>query len=259
MKKFYLLFTIIFISISCNKTDSTKETDFQQRIDSASFSSIEKIKMDSLKDAQKKQLELKGEPINDIGNSLIFVTEVANEYSENPGQVIAIPIFYYSKGNYQEIPTVMEFDPSPEDAQKSERARRLLLPIIKSGNNLYALNNGVKENSYQILNVTKYGFSDWQTFSAVLENLPPNSLLSDNEKLGTNQLGNIVKRPVLKKRLSPEKDILEDKLLSKVDVDGDGFPELIYQNQEYEGVYYTVYSNKNGNWKKVYEGGYQGL
>lgn len=259
MKKFYLLLTIAFISNSCNKNDSTKEMDFQQRIDSASFSSIEKIKEDSLKDAKKKQLQLEGEPINDIGNSLIFVTEVANEYSENPGQVTAIPILYYSNGKYEEIPRVMEYNPSPEDVQKSEKARRLLLPIIKSGNNLHALNNGVKENSYQILNVTKYGFSDWQTFSAILENLPPNSLLTNNEKLGTNQLGTILKKPVLKKRIGPENIIFEDKLLSKVDIDGDGFPELIYQNQEYEGVYYTVYSNKDGNWEKVYEGGYQGL
>lgn len=259
MKIFYFSLTIIFISISCNKTDSTKDTDFQQRIDSASFSSIQKKSADSLEDITRKQLELNGEPVTDIGNSLIFVTEVANEYSDNPGQVTAVPILYYNKGIYQEIPRVMEYDPSDEDAEQNDKARRLLLPIIKPGNNLHALNNGAKENSHQILHVTKYGISDWQTFSAVLEDLPPNALLTDNEKLGTNQLGDIVKRPILKKRLSPENYIFEDKLLSKVDIDGDGFPELIYQNQEYEGVYYTVYSNKNGIWKKVYEGGYQGL
>lgn len=257
MKKFSLLLSFAVFILSCNNTKSSDS--LEDRLRSSNSAVAQKATQDSTRVAQQRELEMNGSPIPNIGNSLIFVTEVANEYSDNPGQVTAIPIVYYNNGNYQDIPRVMEYDPTPKDIQESEKARRLLLPIIKAGNNLYSLNNGAKENTYQILNMTKYGFSDWLTFSAVLEGLPPNALLTDNEKIGTNQLGKITKRPILKKRLSPENEVLEDKLLSKVDIDGDGFPELIYQNQEYEGVYYTVYTRKDGKWKKVYEGGYQGV
>ena len=257
MRKTFAFLILSLALISCDYKKSSDSLD--DKLKSTETVTQKKIAVDSLKLQQERELEMNGAPIPDIGNSLIFITEVANEYSENPGQVTAIPIVYFHNGKYEDIPRVMEYDPSPEDIKENERARRLLLPIIKSGNMLYALNNGVKEGSYQILNVTKYAISDWSTFSAILEDLPPNALLTDNEKIGTNQLGKITEKPVLKKRLSPENEVLEDKLLSKVDIDGDGFPEIIYQNQEYEGMYYTIYSRKNGKWKKVYEGGYQGV
>lgn len=63
-----------------------------------------------------------------------------------------------------------------------------LLPIIKSGNMLYALNNGVKEADANIKCDKICHFWLVNVFSAILEDLPPNALLTDNEKIGTNKL-----------------------------------------------------------------------
>ena len=161
-------FTFLILSLALISCDYKKSSDsLDDKLKSTETVTQKKIAVDSLKLQQERELEMNGAPIPDIGNSLIFITEVANEYSENPGQVTAIPIVYFHNGKYEDIPRVMEYDPSPEDIKENERARRLLLPLIKSGNMLYALNNGVKEGSYQILNVTKYAISDWSTFSAI--------------------------------------------------------------------------------------------
>ena len=45
----------------------------------------------------------------------------------------------------------------------------------------------------------------------------------------------------------------------RLDLDGDGLPELIFQVGQYEGVSYQIWSRKSGQWKAVYKGGYVGV
>lgn len=49
------------------------------------------------------------------------------------------------------------------------------------------------------------------------------------------------------------------RFFDRLDLDGDGVPELIFQVGQYEGVDYQVWSRKGGQWKKAYQGGYVGV
>lgn len=44
----------------------------------------------------------------------------------------------------------------------------------------------------------------------------------------------------------------------RLDLDGDGEPELIFQLGQYEGVEYQIWTRKSGQWKPVFKGGYVG-
>lgn len=55
-------------------------------------------------------------------------------------------------------------------------------------------------------------------------------------------------------------DALETpRYFDRLDLDGDGVPELIFQVGQYEGVSYQIWTRKSGQWKRVYEGGYVGV
>ena len=125
--------------------------------------------------------------------------------------------------------------------------------------NIFLLNNGVKYKSIKVTKVSKYqgNLSSWLALE--IESAPEHQLLSNNPKLGTNILQPLGKndRPVIKK-IRKENDgnqyEIDFSLISKVDIDGDGIPELIYYFQAYESGWVEIYSKKNGKWKKVYEG-----
>lgn len=55
-------------------------------------------------------------------------------------------------------------------------------------------------------------------------------------------------------------DALETpRYFDRLDLDGDGVPELIFQVGQYEGVSYQIWSRKGGQWTRAYEGGYVGV
>lgn len=55
-------------------------------------------------------------------------------------------------------------------------------------------------------------------------------------------------------------DALESpRYFDRLDIDGDGVPELIFQVGQYEGMDYQIWSRKGGQWKRVYQGGYVGV
>ncbi|MBW8774314.1 MAG: hypothetical protein JF596_04420 [Stenotrophomonas sp.] len=54
-------------------------------------------------------------------------------------------------------------------------------------------------------------------------------------------------------------DVVEThRYFDRLDLDGDGEPELIFQLGQYEGTEYQIWTRKSGQWKPVFRGGYVG-
>lgn len=200
--------------------------------------------------------------IDNIGDTILYTPFEGIENSQKNSYYVAVPFVMYRNGNYEDPPIVTEPYGSAKEREQirkdSDLAREVLRPFVQSGKELYLLRNGRKDITFPIERTEMFGYSDGLLYSGVLPELPAYKILTSNPKVGTNNLREIKDMPILQPRYSPEGEPFEDRLLDKVDIDGDGIPEIIYECDEYEGVYYTIYSNKNGSWKLVYEGGYQG-
>lgn len=67
-------------------------------------------------------------------------------------------------------------------------------------------------------------------------------------------------RAVASQNASSGGDVLETpRYFDRLDLDGDGVPELVFQVGQYEGVSYQIWTRKSGQWKRVYEGSYVGV
>lgn len=208
--------------------------------------------------AKEQNNESIGEPIENVGNSVIFAS--FNGINDvDTSEIFAVPIVAYYQNKYLDPHACNLADGNSNPIEDCEKLKRILIPSVSSSAKLYVLDNGKKSYSIDVLDTRQFGFSDWTVYAAHIESKPKSSLITNNSKLGTNKLATINDRPTFPKRKDPEGYTLKDKLLSKVDIDGDGKPELVYECSEYEGTFYQVYSNKKGKWEKVYEGGYQGL
>ena len=177
----------------------------------------------------------------------------------NDKEIIAVPFVMFTNGKYKAIPVCEIGSEESKALQECRIAKETILPIVNAGKLLYVLNNGIQTGTIDIVNFTQYGFSDWQTYSAVISANPNVKLLTNNSLLGLKTLEEIKSKPSLEKRKRPDGRIYEDKLLSKVDIDGDGFAELIYLSDDYEGRFFQIFSYTNNLWVKVYVGGYQGV
>jgi hypothetical protein len=237
------------------------------KLDSAYQNALQKIvelndllvsKKDSIKLPVSKK-PINSQSINDQTPTLIFTIEKGIPY-QNENEIVAVPFVMFKNGKYKAIP-ICEREPFSTELKVLEEcrvARETILPIVEAGQSLYILNNGIQSGIVNIEKHTGYGYSDWQTFSAILSTNPNVKLVTNNSLLGTKSLKELNSKPILKKRKGPLGVSYEDKLLSKVDIDGDTLPELIYLCDDYEGYYYIIYSFKNNKWIKVFEGGYQG-
>jgi hypothetical protein len=186
-----------------------------------------------------------------------FIFTVEEDLSNN-SNVIAVPFVKYYNGKYELISKCYD-RAKPKDAAACKNAKREMYSLILSGL-LYYLNNGHQDGSVRVQQATEYGFSDWQTVSLIIEENPGVACLTNNRRIGTNNLRPVTGRPKLPARRNHEGGgWLTDKLLTKIDIDMDGMPELIYKCEDYEGYFYVIYSYKNGMWEKVFEGGYQGV
>lgn len=56
--------------------------------------------------------------------------------------------------------------------------------------------------------------------------------------------------PALSKRKDDMGNEMEDTLIDKIDIDGDGIAEWIYFSKDYEGSFYQIFSYKSGKWNK---------
>ncbi|MEH6420909.1 hypothetical protein [Pseudomonas sp. CGJS7] len=76
-------------------------------------------------------------------------------------------------------------------------------------------------------------------------------ILEDDGKGGLKTVGRVVQQT--------GGDMVEThRYFDRLDIDGDGTPELIFQLGQYEGVEYQIWSRKSGQWKPVLKGGYVG-
>jgi hypothetical protein len=199
--------------------------------------------------------------VEQLGNSIIY--SVQKGISENDTEkVYAVPIVVYYNKKYIDPPFCEFGDPkylSKESITSCEKAEKILLPSVQPGNYLFELNNGKITRKTEVINTYQYGFSDWTTFSGQINSNTKSNLLTDNSKIGTNHLTINKDKPILEKRINPEGGKLNDKLIGQVDIDGDSKPELIYESSDYDGTFYQIYSYRKNKWKKVFEGGYQGV
>lgn len=243
-----LLLLTIFVS-ACEQTNSNSQDK------TGSYENTEKLQNDStLKIAKDSE----GEPIDNISNSILYTTYEGIEENEQ-NNVYAVPIVVFYNNKYLDPPTCEWGNNSQSAIKECERAKKILLPSVRPGSTLYVLDNGTKSYAINVIGTKEFGISDWTRYSAHIKVKPRGSILTDNPKIGTNKLYPIKDKPTLERRKDSEGGYYQDKLLAKVDIDGDGIPELIYECQDYEGTYYVIFSNKNGQWKKIYEGGYQGV
>jgi hypothetical protein len=233
------------------------------KLDSTYQNSLQKIVelndlLVSKKDSIKLPVSVIGKPqsINDQTPIIIFTIEKG---IENEKEIIAVPLVMFKNGKYNTIPVCDEVSTELKALEECRVAKETILPMVNAGHSLYVLNNGIQTGIVNIEKHTGYGYSDWQTYSAILSTNPNVKLVTNNSLLGTKMLKELNSKPILKKRGGDLKISYEDKLFSKVDIDGDAVPELIYFCEADESHYYTIYSFKNNKWIKVYEGGYQGI
>jgi len=243
-----LMLSIIFVS-ACEQT----------RTNSKEKTGIYENNELPQKDTTKKIVEdIIGEPIDNVGNSILYTSyEGFEENEQNNAYAVPIVVFYNNK--YLDPPTCEFGNNSQSAINDCKRAKKILLPSVRSGSTLFVLDNGAKSYAITVIGTKEFGFSDWTRYSAHIKEKLNGSILTDNPKIGTNKLYPIKDKPTLERRKDNEGGYYQDKLLTNVDIDGDGMPELIYECEEYEGTFYIIYSNKNGKWKKIYEGGYQGV
>lgn len=201
-------------------------------------------------------LLLMSQLINGQTPTLVFTIERG---IDNEKEIIAVPFVMYTNGKYKAIPICEMGSEESKAIQECRIAKETILPIVNAGNLLYVLNNGIQTGTIDIVKFKQYGFSDWQTYSAVIATNPNVKLLTNNSQLGKKTLKEVKSKPILKKRKNPDGGHYEDKLLSKVDIDGDNIAELVYLSYDYEGQFYQIFTFKNNVWKKVFEGGYQGV
>ncbi len=203
--------------------------------------------------------DLVGEPIENVGNSILFtIFDGISENGLKNSEIIAVPIALYINGQYEDPPRCDNGSNKQKAIDECEKAKEILLPSVGSGSKLYILDNGKRSNDITVLSTKQFGYSNLLSYSALIKQKPQTSILTNNSKLGTNKLYSVKNRPSLPKRINSDGITMTDKLLTKVDIDGDGIPELIYECEGYEVTFYQIYSSKNGGWTKVYEGGYQG-
>ena len=104
----------------------------------------------------------------------------------------------------------------------------------------------------------EYGLSDWTTPSTIIQKNLKNDILTNNPYIGVVYF----KDPTLPLNPKPEPapygGLLQNYLISKIDIDMDGYAEYIYKCEADEGYYFRIYSFKNNKWQMVYSGGYQG-
>jgi hypothetical protein len=190
-----------------------------------------------------------GEPISEIGNSIIYTVRQYYD-EERKNDKYAVPIVVYFNGKYIQPPHCIYGDNSQSAFEECEKSKEILLPSVQPGSILFEIHNGKQTNSINVIDNESFGYSDWTLFSGKISKQVNPLLLTDNHKIGTNKLAQIKEIPIV-----PE----ANSLLGMVDIDGDGMPEYIYEVSEYEGTSYEIFSNINGEWKVVYNGGYQGV
>jgi hypothetical protein len=188
----------------------------------------------------------------DIGNVILYL--ILNGFEENEtNEKYAVPFLVFYNNEYINPPTCEVGSTDKKAVLECERAKNMLLPSVQKGDQLFIINDGKQVGEIEVLGTKEFGYSDWIRYSAHISTNVKESILTDNPKVGNNDLIKTNDPPILQARKGPEGEIYEDRLVGKLDIDGDGLPEFIFEGENYEGTIYQIYSKKRGNWQKVYE------
>lgn len=177
---------------------------------------------------------------------------------ENQSDKIAVPFVVYASGKYSQPASCEIGATAAKQRAECNKAKKTLEPLVQKGKQLFVIIDGKQSGSLTVSETVEFAVTDWMTYSGKLEGPVNVRLLANNPSLGLKKLKAIKTLPKLKVRKDTEGMLLKNELIGKLDVDGDGYAELIYQCADYEGYFYEIYSFKNNSWKKVYSGGYQG-
>lgn len=202
--------------------------------------------------------------------TVIFMSSESYDNNNDKSYPCAQPIVVYVNGKYIEPPDCINNDNGEliNNNNECNNYSKLIQPYISRGAKLYELNNGMRNNTFTVQRTGITG-AGREIHCGILNKKPTHTILTNNSNIGTGTLTplEISDRPRLKKRKdclnygSPSGGMMycSDRLMSKVDIDGDGFPELIYENEVTEGYYITIYSKKYNKWIKVFEGSGDGV
>jgi hypothetical protein len=196
-----------------------------------------------------------------INLTIIFTLEKGDTFSDiaKYGNVdsfmYAVPIALYKEGKYIEIP-YCEYGTYSEDCSFLNVNVK---PFVLKGKELFSINKEASYISVKSIDNLDHGLSDWSRPSAIVNTCCENRVLTNNPFLGFINKKKVNSSPVFKPIKNPYGGFLSTKLIGKVDIDLDGYEELIYMREEYEGHYFEIYSFKNNKWLKVYSGGYYGV
>jgi hypothetical protein len=185
---------------------------------------------------------------------------VSSGYIEIDTSDIAQPFAIYSKGKFIDPPTCnKKLSNNVEEKKGCNFSEKELVPLVLPSKKLFSIVDG---NQNQVVNCLKYvevGFEDyWTRPSAIINKNLKCDILTNNPFIGLKPY-KIPQAPLKIKKRYFEGQELETNLISKIDIDLDGYAEMIYKCDALEGYYYEIYSFKNQKWTKVYEGGHQGF
>ncbi len=144
----------------------------------------------------------------------------------------------YSGGKYLQTPSCEIGAAGTKEKAECAKAKRELQPLVQKGKTLFLLIEGKQSGSTSITEAVEFAVTDWSTYSGKLDGTVNAKLLTNNASLGLKPLKPIKTLPILKARKDPEGMLLKNELIGKLDMDGDGFAELVYQCADYEGHFY---------------------
>ncbi len=203
----------------------------------------------------------------ELGNSIVYISRNTDDcyFDEDlavdlAGRSILIPIVIYSDGKFINPPMCNQMSDENEEVQACEEMRRLFKYSIRKDEPVFGVSGGKKDGELAVNRLVDYGMSDWTRPCPIIPKVPMGFIYTDNEKMGTNSFYDLGSndRPKLELRFDCGGQC-EDKLIDKVDIDGDGYLEYIYECSDYEGIFFQIFSKLNNQWKLVYSGGYDGV
>jgi hypothetical protein len=195
---------------------------------------------------------------SNFGNSIIYILEEpTDEEDVGIGNSIAVPIVMYRNGKFEEPPYCCDF----ETKNNCDKADKLLSPFVQPCSVLFPIIKKKKKEGLLVQKTVEYGWECTRS-SGLVHYANKRIILTNNPSIGTNNTIELKPndRPVLPNRKNVvEGGYFKDEFIGMVDIDGDNNLELIYNCLEYEGHYFVIYSKRNNKWKKIYEGGGDGL
>lgn len=173
---------------------------------------------------------------------------------------IALPIAVYSNGKFIDPPTCGPIISNQiEETKECNFSKKELVPLVLPGKKLFSIVNGYQSQTVSCIKYVEHGLSDWTRPSAIIQKNLKCDILTNNPYIGVVYF----KDPKLPLNPKPEPNpyggLLYNDLISKIDIDMDGYAEYIYKCEASEGYYFRIYSFKNNKWQMVYSGGYQGV